>query len=167
MNLPHSHNEYPMYLTTMKIGTFIEEFVPNRQVGIKLDGIVMNNLYDIRFLFFSQYEHNGYLGDKETREWISQRVFPKTRQNRDEILRDLGLSEYDQIEIFKKNFGACRKDPIWINFTGTMTFEDLYYDHDEIMTNTFWKYYDGFVPKTVQDVGIPLQAVFYNRTDRY
>lgn len=42
MNLPHSHNEYPMYLTTMKIGTFIEEFVPNRQVGIKLDDIVMN-----------------------------------------------------------------------------------------------------------------------------
>ena len=35
------------------------------------------------------------------------------------------------------------------------------------MTNPFWKYYDGFVPKTVQDVGIPLQAVFYNRTDRY
>lgn len=66
-----------MFLQTLRIRTFIEEFNPKRTVSIKLNDLVMNNLLDPRFVYFSQYEKGGRLDDKATREWINRRVFQK------------------------------------------------------------------------------------------
>lgn len=168
MNFQNRHYEYPMYLLEMEIGTFIEEYTPTRKVKIKLGPLVMKNLYDIRFLYFSQYEKDGIVGDKETRRWISWRVFPRTRQNCDELLEMLGLSEYDQIEIFKKNSGMCGKDRIWVKFDKNMTAEKLYscYDYKKVVNDPFWKYNEGFVPKTIQELGFNAKVLFYHRDDR-
>ena len=45
-----------MFLQTLRIGTFIEEFNPKRTVSTELNDLVMNNLLDPRFVYFSQYE---------------------------------------------------------------------------------------------------------------
>lgn len=166
MNFHYSHNEWTMYYRTFEIGKFIEEYNPRRTVRIELGSLVMENLYDIRFLYFSQYEHDGVLEDKETREWVKRRVFPKTRMNADELLRELGLSEYDPIEILKKNQGACCKDQIWIEFIPGLRFENLPYAKTSERSEAFWHYKEGFVPKTIQELGFNPDIVFRNRNDR-
>lgn len=165
LNFHYSRNEYPMFLQTLRIGTFIEEFNPKRTVSIELNDLVMNNLLDPRFVYFSQYEKGGRLDDKATREWINRRVFPKTRQNGDQLLKEMGLSEYDQIEIFKKNEGGCCKDSIWVQFT-EMTFEELYPEPDRILDNPIFGCRNGFKSHTWEEFGFSSKAIYSNRNDR-
>lgn len=165
MNFQYLRNEYPIYLVKTKVGVFIEEFNPTRKVSIQLDQIVMDNLYDVRFIYFSQYEKDGVLDDKATREWINRRVFPKTRMNKEALLKEMGLSEYDQIEILKWNMGTCAKDMFWIKFKD-VEFEDICSTHEKVLADPFWKYSEGFVPKTLQELGLNTKAVFSNRNDR-
>lgn len=165
LNFQYSHEEWPMFLLTHRIGTFIEEFNPRRTVRIELAPLVMENLYDIRFLYFSQYEKDGMLDDAATREWINRRVFPKNRINKEKLLEDMGLSDYDQIAILKHNMGTCCKDYIWIKFRD-VPLERMYINLDKIMSDPFWRYNEGFVPKTLQEIGINVKAAFCNRDDR-
>ena len=158
-------NEYPIYLVKTKVGNFIEEYNPARKVSIQLDKIVLDNLYDIRFAYFSQYEQDGMLDDKATREWINRRVFPKTRMNKDNLLKEMGLSEYDQIEILKWNMGTCAKDQFWIKFED-VEFEDICPNYRAVLNNKFWGYDKGFVPKTYDDLGLNKDVVFSHRNDR-
>lgn len=57
--------------------------------------------------------------------FISFRVISKNRMNCDELPQELGLSEYDQYAIFKKNNGACMKEDLWVNISN-VTYEGFH-----------------------------------------
>lgn len=42
--------------------------------------------------------------------FLNDRILPKTRQHLEWALADLGLEEYDEFEIFKKNHGLTTDD---------------------------------------------------------
>lgn len=65
---------------------------------------------------------------QEIIEWFEGRCFPKTRDNKDEILKVLGLKEYDPLDIIRITHGVLFDDYIWIKFKG----EDITYDQVKI-----------------------------------
>ena len=54
--------------------------------------------------------------DSRVRLYISDCVVPKTRENIDDILKHLGMGEYNQWEIYKKNMGVNVSDYASIRF---------------------------------------------------
>ena len=53
----------------------------------------------------------------------------------------------------------------WIKFKD-VEFEDICSTHKKVLADPFWKYSEGFVPKTLQQLGLNTKAVFSNRNDR-
>lgn len=49
--------------------------------------------------------------------FLDERCIPKTRFNMKEILRDIGLDQYDRIRILEKTEGRTGEDSQWIRFT--------------------------------------------------
>lgn len=47
-------------------------------------------------------------------ELLCERCFPETRANCSELLEDMGLQEYDPIEIIKQTHGTMCSDYFWI-----------------------------------------------------
>lgn len=45
---------------------------------------------------------------------LCERCFPETRVNCSELLEDMGIQEYDPIEIIKQTHGAMCSDYFWI-----------------------------------------------------
>jgi hypothetical protein len=56
--------------------------------------------------------------------WAKKRIFPKERMGCDEILRDMGLSEYNAWEIVKQTKACLMEDPYWLRFSEDDTFAD-------------------------------------------
>lgn len=58
-------------------------------------------------------------GDKNDKDWLKQtlfnRIFPRDRVDAREILRGMGLKEYDEWEIIKKCRLFCVNDSIWMS----------------------------------------------------
>lgn len=47
--------------------------------------------------------------------WLSDRVVPKERQNIDEILRAMGLNDYDMWELCRRTRAMCMEDYFWLS----------------------------------------------------
>lgn len=52
----------------------------------------------------------------EVLNWLESRCFPRTRANKDEILKLLGLSEYNVLDIIKCTHGLLWDDFLWVRF---------------------------------------------------
>ena len=52
--------------------------------------------------------------------WASERCFPPNRIGAENMLRELGLSEYDGWEIVKRTGGHMSNDHFWIDFEDEM-----------------------------------------------
>lgn len=56
---------------------------------------------------------------------ISKMVFTPERVNKDELLEELGLKEYNPFKIVEKTHGVMAVKTYWIRFKGeTLTYED-------------------------------------------
>ncbi|MEC2463883.1 hypothetical protein P9X10_03050 [Bacillus cereus] len=55
--------------------------------------------------------------------FIEWRVFPKEREDCDKLLKELGLEEYDPLEIAKKTKASLIEDGWWIAFNDTDTYQ--------------------------------------------
>lgn len=126
----------------VKVGIFYEIYNEKRVLEIRLLEDVLATVQKEQvgaehplFKLVLRADYNGYINNEGVRLFISFRVMPKNRMGCDKVLRQLGLSEYDQYAIFKKNNGACTKDDLWVNFNG-VRYEDfhpraLYTDGEE------------------------------------
>lgn len=65
--------------------------------------------------------------DSRVRLYISDCVVPKTRENIDDILKHLGMGEYNQWEIYKKNMGVNVSDYACIRFYKNSDSNDFFY----------------------------------------
>lgn len=124
--------KYDLMWKDNKIGTFYEEFDRKRSFRIELTDEVLAEIIGKDIGYCHPYSKlklrlnpEGFIDDEGVRLFISFRVMPKNRMNCDEILREMGLSEYDQFAIFKKNNGACTKDDLWVNFHN-VTYESFH-----------------------------------------
>lgn len=69
--------------------------------------------------------------DRRVRAYIDDCVVPKTRENIDDILRNLKIPYYDQWEIYKHNNGTNVSDYASIRFYKTIDTDD-FVDTDRI-----------------------------------
>lgn len=73
---------------------------------------------------------NLFIGDKrkvplvDVVVWAKKRIFPKNRMDCKEILKLMGLSDYNAWEIVKRTNACLMEDPYWLRFSEDETFED-------------------------------------------
>ena len=71
-----------------------------------------------------------YIGDKrkvplvDVVVWAKKRIFPKNRMDCKEILKRMGLPDYNAWEIVKRTNACLMEDPYWLRFSEDETFED-------------------------------------------
>ena len=79
----------------------------NRRVFIE------NKTNDLLHRAFGVNEHPNW-GDLEI--FLQDRCFPKSRGNCKQILREMGLTDYDPLQIVEKTQGRISEDNLWIKF---------------------------------------------------
>lgn len=73
---------------------------------------------------------NLFIGDKrkvplvDVVVWAKKRIFPKNRMDCKEILKMMGLPDYNAWEIVKRTNACLMEDPYWLRFSKDETFED-------------------------------------------
>ena len=71
--------------------------------------------------------NNNIVSEEDTLWWLEERIVPRTRHNIDEIIKELGLSEYSMWHIVTGTNAMSLEDYSWINFSG-----DLVYEKDHV-----------------------------------
>ena len=114
--------EYNLMCCNTKVGTFyVDEDVYDREFRISLIPKYIGSPCMLGFKFL----HKDFeLSDSMVRHFIKCRVVPRNRMNIDDILKRIGLSEYDDYLIAKHNKFACVNDKIWVDLYGER-FEDV------------------------------------------
>lgn len=79
-----------------------------------------HNIKDINHLPLGMYSYKNWnIEYKPTHEdivfWLEDRVVPKERANIDEILRVMGLIEYDFWELCRRTRAMCMEDYFWLS----------------------------------------------------
>lgn len=59
---------------------------------------------------------NPSLHRRIVKNWLEERVIPPERQNIDDILDYIDMSEYDELRILKKTGASKRYDDYWVRF---------------------------------------------------
>ena len=108
------YKEYDFMCCNTKVGTFyVDESVPRRQFRISLNPKYMKSRH---MILMKSLQVDCELDDKAVRHFIQSRVVPKYRDNINEILENIGLSEYDSYMIAKHNRVATMHDRLWVNY---------------------------------------------------
>ena len=102
------------YFMYKDIPTTKIKFLPNLEVSAE------NLVDDLLLTAFGSYQPTI----NDVFDFLEERVFPRTRANADDLLKKLGLSKYEPIEIIKTTHGVMWEDFHWIKFEG----EELTYD---------------------------------------
>lgn len=73
------------------------------------------------------YPFKGKVTKKKVFDFLKDRCFPDTRENTDEILKELGLKSYVPLEICKKTHGLLFDDYTWLKFPedGEIEYDDI------------------------------------------
>ena len=75
---------------------------------------------------------NLFIGDKrkvplvDVVVWAKKRIFPKNRMDCKEILKMMGLPDYNAWEIVKRTNACLMEDPYWLRFSEDETFEEYH-----------------------------------------
>ena len=68
---------------------------------------------------------NLFIGNKRKVPLVDvKRIFPKNRMDCKEILKLMGLHDYNAWEIVKRTNACLMEDPYWLRFSEEKTFED-------------------------------------------
>lgn len=90
-------------------------------------------------LLLSSFVTHGQrsVGSYWSRLWVQQRIIPQDRQNIGQILKENGLTEYDEFQLLMLNMGRCAQDdcyleeisasmlPSWLSERWQMKIEDV------------------------------------------
>jgi len=86
---------------TKQFSMTIIEDIPNGDLPLSLEGFVNNKKY--------------LLSHQDTARWIRGRICPPGRHNIREILKDNGLSEYDEFGLLMITKARCDKDNLYLS----------------------------------------------------
>jgi len=62
-------------------------------------------------------DKDGHVSHEQTKLWLFDRIVPPTRIGIDDLLRQMGLSEYDQLSILKFTSARHTSDTCTIDFS--------------------------------------------------
>ncbi len=88
-----------------RVCTIIDVDFKNRQIFIQ------NQTDDLLHRAFGVIEHPTW---EDFEEFLESRCFPRTRANLKLVLRDVGVSSYDPLQIIEKTQGRMAEDHQWI-----------------------------------------------------
>ncbi|MCD8369002.1 MAG: hypothetical protein LUC94_01485 [Clostridiales bacterium] len=88
-----------------RVCTIIDIDFKNRQIFIQ------NQTDDLLHRAFGVIEHPTW---EDFEEFLESRCFPRTRANLKLVLRDVGVSSYDPLQIIEKTQGRMAEDHQWI-----------------------------------------------------
>jgi len=87
-------------------------------VGTKVWHIEINpaRTWDDTPLSLAIYIRNGIysLDEKQSLSWVRERLLPPNRQNIHHILREMGISEYDEFAFIRKTRGVSPNDGLFL-----------------------------------------------------
>ena len=95
------------YMCHDSICTIIDVDFFNRQIKIK------NYTSDLLLRAFGVIEQPDW---DDFEYFLADRCFPPTRGNVKSILKSLGLTDYDPLQIIEKTEGRMAEDDMWIKF---------------------------------------------------
>lgn len=104
------HDRYRIYEKDEHVGYF--------NVDFSVDGRkITADLFKPSRAFVLMPDENGHVTHERMKLWLYERVTPPTRIGIDDLLRQMGLSEYDQLSILKYTSGRHATDEGWIDFS--------------------------------------------------
>ena len=82
---------------------------------------VLHSMIFLLNLFHWRRDAKFHLVDVEV-VWAKKRIFPKNRMDCKEILKRMGLPDYNAWEIVKRTNACLMEDPYWLRFSEDETF---------------------------------------------
>ena len=87
--------------------TYIDVNFLERQV------LICNKTDDVLRRAFGAVEKPTW---EDFENFLRDRCFPATRGNKKELLEELGITDYDPLQILEKTKGRCAEDNMWMKF---------------------------------------------------
>jgi hypothetical protein len=104
------NERYKIYEHNVHIGYF--------HVDISTDGQRLSaELFKPSESFVLLSDKNGKVTHEQIEDWVFERIVPPTRIGIDDLLRQMGLSEYDKLEILKYTSARHTSDTCTIDFS--------------------------------------------------
>lgn len=108
-------DKYLLKYKEVSVGDLIYDTNNKKFTFIKYDEIV-----DRKYLPLGMYSYENWnISYKPTHEdivfWLEDRVVPKERANIDEILKVMGLIDYDFWELCRRTRAMCMEDYFWLS----------------------------------------------------
>ena len=101
---------YKIYENEQHVGFF--------NVSYSVDGRTFTaDLFAPSMAFILMPDGQGHVTHEKIKSWLIDRIVPPTRIGIDDLLRQMGLSEYDQLSILKYTSAKHASDAGWIDFS--------------------------------------------------
>ena len=95
--------------------------IKNNEVNVKSYPVIYKALHP-----FGACTSDSNVSIEYINDFFESRCFDRSRPDKDELLKELGLSDYEPIEIIKRTHGSMCHDFIWIRFEGEdLTWKDI------------------------------------------
>jgi len=105
-----TRERYMIYEHDEHIGYFIVDFsVEGQRLSVELIKPSES--------FILLPDNYGHVTHEKLKEWIYERIVPPTRIGIDDLLHQMGLSEYDQLSILKYTSAQHTSDTCMIDFS--------------------------------------------------
>lgn len=108
-------DKYVLMFKDVQVGDFIYDTNSKKFMFDKYDEII-----DRKYLPLGMYSYENWnIEYKPSHEdivfWLEDRVVPKERANIDEILKVMGLIDYDFWELCRRTRAMCMEDYFWLS----------------------------------------------------
>lgn len=89
--------------------------------------ITIDNKIEDKDNFYKAFGGLKEVTPNDLYELFESRCFPRSRVNCEELLQDLGLTEYNPVEIVRRTHGLMYCDYFWIRFKedGNLSYRDI------------------------------------------
>jgi len=88
----------------------------NVEYEVGVDRYITADLFKKSESFMLLHDKNGHVNEKMMKLWIEERIVPRTRIGIEDNLKQMGLTEYDELAILKFTKGRKVTDKCYIDF---------------------------------------------------
>lgn len=95
-------------------------------VDINYDGTEVTDVKLYKSNYLMPLELDRVISSETLHMFFELRTLPRSRQNLNYCLKQLGLKSYDAMEIIKRTYSLCTDDCYWLKFAGVdITYNDI------------------------------------------
>ena len=108
-------DQYILKYKDVLVGDFIYDTNHKKFTFIKYDEIVDRKYLPLGMYSYENWNINYKPSHEDIVFWLEDRVVPKERANIDEILKVMGLIDYDFWELCRRTRAMCMEDYFWLS----------------------------------------------------